>query len=362
MGAATSRSDAGRYDEWVKLRLPLAASVVEADEGAVNDGAESAADATPPKKADKVESLTSFSSVVDAAGGGAGVGKGRWWWLPSRGDLPNPGSYDEMAQDAQVILRTSFIEGLSFNMTIPQTAHLANGVAFDLGSKQAPGSFALLTNYYTNALVAMTRLSPADGHVNGRIFYRHTPAATSKIFGDVALGELMQSKLSWEVDYRGSSYVGQLKLANGGGGLVCALSWLQSVTSGLAVGGEAFYQTRSAFHALTLAGKYTRGKDTATLSVATFGPLFATFARKVSSKCTLATELFLDTRTRDSHVALGYRFDLRSATCTGIVDSTGKVAATVEEKINPGFSLILSGELDHQKEDYKFGIGVNFGQ
>lgn len=264
-----------------------------------------------------------------------------------------------MSGESQMVLHQPTIEGLQFNMTLPQSEKFASGIAFDLGAKERAPQFGVLNNYFTNRLVAITRFTPGDGHLNGRVFYKHTPALTSKLQGEVVPTDLPNSRVSWEMDYRGSDYVAQCKIASGG---VYAMSYLQSVTPWLALGGEGFFQSRSAFSAITFAGKYSLGKDTATVSAATFGPLFATYARKVNPKCTLATELFVDGRTRESQVSLGYRFDLRQASVTGIIDSSGRVAAIVEEKINPGFALTLSAELDHGKEDYKFGIGVTFGQ
>lgn len=120
-------------------------------------------------------------------------------------------------------------------------------------------------------------------------------------------------------------------------------------------------QTKTSFSALTFAAKLAYGKDTASLSVSSFGPVVANYVHRVNPRVAFATELFIDGRSRESNVALGYRFDLKSSTVIGHVDSTGKVAATLEEKINPALTLTLSGELDHAKQDYKFGFGVNIG-
>ncbi len=262
-----------------------------------------------------------------------------------------------MAQDSSLIIRQNLIEGLNFSMSMPASPNLALGHSFELGAKDRPGVFALTANYFSNKVVCMTRLTPSDGHVNGRIFINHTPALTSKIIGEVGL-DIANSKGSWDLDYRGSDFCSQLKIANGG---IFAVSYLQSVTPWLALGGEGFYQSKSCFSAVTAAAKYSSGPDTATLSVASFGPIIATYVHRLNPRVAFASEIFVDGRTRESQVFVGYRFDLRAASITGLIDSAGRVAATVEEKINPGLSLTLSGELDHQREDYKFGFGVNIG-
>lgn len=55
------------------------------------------------------------------------------------------------------------------------------------------------------------------------------------------------------------------------------------------------------------------------------------------------------------------RYSLKGATVTGTLDSTGKLSTLYEEKINPGLSLLLSGEADYPKKDFRFGIGFNIG-
>lgn len=280
-----------------------------------------------------------------------------WWRTIERSELPNPGSYEEINQEATIILRPNLVEGLSFTFNAPLSESFALGSAVELGAKDRPGQFAFLANYFTNRLVMMSRTTPADGRVNGRVFINHTPALTSKITADVG-PQPDSSKGSWDLDYRGTDSCSSLKVANGG---IVAVSYLQSVTPWLALGGEGFCQGKSRFSALTMAAKYSHGPDTASLSVASFGPIIGSYVHRVNPRVAFATEIFLDGRSRDSHVTFGYRFDLKSATVIGHVDSAGRVAATLEERINPALMLSLSGELDHAKEDYKFGFGINIG-
>lgn len=346
MGASWSSPDCSDERAANSVARFLAASVAETPAGTSQDE-------VPAVTPERDES-GSFTSAVQST---AEKANKYWWWGFDRSELPNPGGYEEMGQDSAMILRANLIEGLSFNMSMPASQHLAVGPSFDLGAKDRPGVFAATANYFSNDLVCMTRMTPADGRINGRIFYNHTPKLTSKFNGDVGL-DIMSSKGSYDLDYRGEDFCSTAKIANGG---IYAVSYLQSVTPWLALGGEGFYQSKSGFSAVTVAGKYAHGNDTATISVASFGPIIASFVHRLNPRVAFASELFVDGRTRDSHISAGYRFDLRTSSITGLIDSSGRVAATVEEKINPGLSLILSGELDHQREDYKFGFGVNIG-
>lgn len=279
-----------------------------------------------------------------------------WWRAFPRSELPNPGAYEDMNQDATAILRPNVFEGMQFNMNMPVgSPSFSLGQNVEMGAKDHPGAYAFSANYFTNRLVMVSRLTPADGRVTGRIFYTHTPAVTSKIIADVG-AEADSSKASWDLDYRGEDFCSQLKLANGG---VAAVSYLQSVTPSLALGGEGFYQGKSRFSAITGAAKYSSGPDIASLTVASFGPVIASYMHRVNPKSAFATELYIDSRTRDSHMTLGYRFDLTSASIVGNIDSSGRISATVEERLNPILAFCLSGEIDHARGDSRFGFSMN---
>ena len=79
-------------------------------------------------------------------------------------------------------------------------------------------------------------------------------------------------------------------------------------------------------------------------------------------KVSLAASLVCVPKTKVANVSLGYVFNLQTAKISAKMDSSWKMHATVEEHIAPGFSLLFSGMLDHVKEDYKFGVGLQVGQ
>jgi hypothetical protein len=80
----------------------------------------------------------------------------------------------------------------------------------------------------------------------------------------------------------------------------------------------------------------------------------------VSEKVSLATELQYYHNNVCSF-GLGYQFNLRSAVFKGCVQSDTTCSATLEERIQPGISVLLSGMLNHKKKDYRFGVGLNIG-
>merc|ERR1711934_611377 len=100
----------------------------------------------------------------------------------------------------------------------------------------------------------------------------------------------------------------------------------------------------------------------------------ASYAHKVSetdkSKIWLASDIRLRPLSLESHgsgeenvgaASVGYQIDMRQSSLKGMLDSSGKVSTSVEERINHSIGVLMSVELDHMKEDYKFGFGLNVG-
>jgi len=275
----------------------------------------------------------------------------------SRTYLPNPGSYEDLNLDATLILRPNIFDGFQFSVNLPVSPYFQVGHSWMLGSSQIPPNYGFSANYFSNKVVMMSRLDPS-GRVNARTFYNHTPSLTSKIMAETS-PEPHSARGTWDLDYRGSDFCLQLKAGTGGIG---AVSYLQSVTPTIAIGGEGFYQGKSRFSAISFAAKYVNDADVATITIASFGPIVASYVRKVTQRCVLATELFWDARSRDTLLTAGYKFELNKASVVAQIDSNGRVAGYIEEKLNPGLSLLLSGELDHVKAEYRFGFGLQIGQ
>ena len=105
-----------------------------------------------------------------------------------------------------------------------------------------------------------------------------------------------------------------------------------------------------------------KGEHVATCKAGTMygGLVELAYQRKLSEKVALATELqYLHGNA--CVFSLGYTFNLRQAVFKGLVQSDTTCSATLEERIAPGISMLLSGQLNHKKGDYKFGVGLTVG-
>lgn len=81
---------------------------------------------------------------------------------------------------------------------------------------------------------------------------------------------------------------------------------------------------------------------------------------QVSDKVGLATELQYY-HNQACTFGVGYEFKLRQATFKGLISSDTTCSAVLEERVSAGVNLLLSGQLNHKKKDYKFGFGVAIG-
>ena len=88
-----------------------------------------------------------------------------------------------------------------------------------------------------------------------------------------------------------------------------------------------------------------------------------TYHHRVNDKASLAADfLFNVGAPGEACASVGYDYTFRQCRLRGSIDSSGKVAALLEELLAPGVRLILSGELDHARADHKFGFGMTFGE
>jgi hypothetical protein len=117
-----------------------------------------------------------------------------------------------------------------------------------------------------------------------------------------------------------------------------------------------FFQTLQ----LVVGGRYATNKSVSTC-IATLGHVGLSYTQKVNEKVGLSTELAFTAGQNgwESVWSMGYEYRLRMGMFRGHIDSGAKVAAYLEEFLNPNTKFILSGELDHSKKQYRFGVGLS---
>lgn len=269
-----------------------------------------------------------------------------------------------------VSLKPDLFEGFRFDLTKPLNHNFALSHSVFMGNADVPtqnpaqvvkaptGSYEFGANLVTNGgALALGRVS-ADGRLTGRVKADLAPWAALKSQFQVA-GERGMSQAMFDLDLRGGDWNGQLKY---GTSAFYGANYFQSVTPTLALGAEVFHLAEQRRSGAGLAARHATADAVATLQAANTGLLSATYLRRVSDKVSLACDFMWNSNSREAAASFGYDYTLRQCRLRGRVDSDGRVAAFLEERLNPGVSFILSAEVDYPRADYRFGFGLTVGE
>ena len=208
-----------------------------------------------------------------------------------------------------------------------------------------------------------------NGSFQGKYHYSIRDNLTTKLQSMISAQpgqSMLQAECDW-IGARGSSL--NFKAINPDpvtrSGILTA-SLLQSFSKTLAVGAEVITQRGAdgspAELGINLATRIApSSKSTFTATLQQFVALQTTYHHRVSEKVELASELqmLLVGPRRDAITSISAKFDYRQATIRAQLDSTGRVGLVMEEKLFPGFALLLSGEIDHVRGSNRFGIGIS---
>lgn len=202
---------------------------------------------------------------------------------------------------------------------------------------------------------------------SGRFNWRWTSAFVSK----AAVQLTSQGNMvSLENDYTGADFSASLKAVNpsildGGVTGMLMASYLQSVTSRLALGIDAFW-TRPAMAYppelnVSYAARY-RTEDWMACGqiIPDRGVLEASYWRKLTDKvetginCNLAFAGIgpggpMAGPQKEGNVTIGAKYDFRQSSFRAQIDNQGKVACLLEKMIAPPIRVTFSGEIDHKQ-------------
>jgi len=312
------------------------------------------------------------------------------------------GKFEERQREAQGCLFQDLFEGGRAEIQKPHSQFFATTHTLFLapGGPQGPSSYDFGATYASHKMFMRGGVShTGDMNATGRFEYSNR--LSSLVRAQVGAG---QQLLMLEPEYKGSSFVAagtlrrQAQMAQGMQGMQSmkiwqySMSWNQgfgfckALTAGASLGGciglpggQTQSQLEAGFRYHHQVPKVqqaeTGGNDFVICGGVTSDiALSASYAHKVSesdkSKIWLATDLRLKPmdiegyaggQTQVAQASVGYQIDLQQSSLKGFMDSTGKVSTTVEERLNPAISLLVSAELNHAQEDYKFGFGMNVG-
>lgn len=338
-------------------------------------GAESASSAAPPPPPPE-EGGDSISAAAQAATA-----------------YTNPGPYESATMDAKRLVTLDTFDGFRCDINKQVSPYMAVVHSFWLGTNMIPdgrkSTYSFLTQVADEQGLLMARVDPGRGSVDGRIH--------RALFGGLAMGKLQVGvssegqgdQLLAEMDFGGQTWTGNLKYGSMGGGLVYGCNYFQAVTPKLHLGGEGMYISANKNLLSNYTLKYTMPAKTGeedspvqSAAKSSEGPsdssgsstlcvnynsgqsaLTLNYKRAVTpNRVTLGAELQCNPMTLDSQVMLGAEFKLQRSKFACGIDGGLRMQSTLETKLGmaPGSpALNFSADVDHLKEEMRFGYAIN---
>jgi len=315
----------------------------------------------------------------------------------------NPGPYEQASGELKRLVMIDTHDGFRCDINKQLSPYLAVVHSFWLGTNMLPDgkkrTYTWLAQVADESSLVFARIDPSNLSVDGRLH--------KSLFGGMAVAKL-QLGLSNEgqadqclldVDLNGLSWSGNLKYGSMGGGPVYGCAFHQGITSRLSMGGEGMYVAANGNMMSNYLLKYSFGthnnvggnnKSLSSLSSSTTTsealpppsttppssmvcvqfapsgpspmPLTLNYKRIVTPKrVTLGAELSCDPFSLASQVVIGAEFKFNRSKLHIAVDGTAKMQSQLEITLGkePGQPrLSLSAELDHMRDEMKFGYGL----
>ena len=311
----------------------------------------------------------------------------------------NPGPYEMVAQESKRIVTLDTFDGFRCDINKQLSPYMVAIHNFWLGTNMIPdgrkSTYAFVCQVADETGLWMARADPGRGSVDGRV---HKAVLGGLAMGKLQLGlsqEGQGDQALAELDFGGETWTGNVKYGSMGGGIAYGCNYFQAVTPRLAMGGEAMfvgannglmsnYTLRYTLPAKTgeedLPTAKTDTSDSASQQTAptesagssTFWASYNTMSNQASmaykrvvtsDRVTLGADLTFDPMSLQSQVLLGAEFKLTRSKLNFCVDGSCHIQSTLETKLGMmqgAPSLSFSADVDHAKEDMKFGYGITF--
>ncbi|PWA22967.1 hypothetical protein CCH79_00001888, partial [Gambusia affinis] len=169
----------------------------------------------------------------------------------------------------------------------------------------------------------------------------------------------------FETEYRGSDFTAAVTVANPDilrESVILVAHFLQSVSSGLVLGGELVYHRGRAEEGgiLTLAGQYSGPNWVATLNAGK-GGAHASYYHRANKQIQVGVEFEASTRTQETTASFGYQMDLPEANMVfrGMINSRCIIGGVLEKRLTPlPATLIMGAFVNHRGDKLQVGLGV----
>ncbi|KAJ3662768.1 hypothetical protein Zmor_007097 [Zophobas morio] len=289
-------------------------------------------------------------------------------------EVENPGPLEEIHTKCKNIFPTNF-EGARVMLTRGLSNHFQISHTINMSSI-TPSGYRFGATYVGTKQISASEAYPIllgdidpSGNLNATIIHQICSGFQAKFGAQVQNSKFTVGQLT--MNYKGSDYTASVTVANpdiiSGSGVV-VLHYLQAVTSRLALGSELAYQKGPGIPGgeialLSAAAKYTTENTQISGTIGVSG-VHLCYYQKASSQLQIGVELEANPRMQESVASIGYQVDLPKSEVVfkGHVDSNWSVGAVLEKKLSPlPFTLALSGLINHNKNQFRLGVGILIG-
>ncbi|XP_053978246.1 mitochondrial import receptor subunit TOM40 homolog 1-like [Hylaeus anthracinus] len=288
----------------------------------------------------------------------------------------NPGSFEDLHIKVKDLYPQNF-EGarLTINKVLSEHFKVTHSITL---SSVTPSGYKFGARYIGTKRVGLKEKYPvAAGEIspNGNLTasFVHTLGCRFRYKLSAQIAKEKSKALSSSLEYRANDFTVAITLANPQiirkqGTMV--MHFLQSITSRIALGAEIACLRGSKIPGgqqtvMCMAFRYSTGPTTFSGTIGEAG-LHICYHRKASPQLELGVELETNTRTYHSIATIVYRVNIPYADLVfrGIVNSESSVGGVFEKRLYPipESSLVISGLLNHTKQQFRVGVGLNIGQ
>ena len=269
---------------------------------------------------------------------------------------------ETMNHDLINILALPVFEGGSFNFASQISSNNVIRSNFILGSPQG-SSYTFGLDHIRNHSAILTRLGNGNAQIHlHKSFTDHFKCKIQSYFSQnnsiIAIGDL---------EYADRFRSMQLRASNHG---TLGISAAHTI-SNLIIGCECLRLPRSATESQqNISGIFAYKNDRFSwvnkicnkqIGTSRQWDFSSKYLQKVSDRTSFAGDLSYDVQSRNITSRFGYQYQLNKANISANINSHGTIQSYYEELISPGFKLILSSDINHYNNHYKFGYGITIG-
>lgn len=214
-----------------------------------------------------------------------------------------------------------------------------------------------------NSLLMISRIN-IDGSVNGRLCKKVTDEIDFKFNFNTYAKKDTRNTYETSIEVNKPIYTYSLKTVWQGTWIFNA-SYTQLLTQKLQAGVDLTYISANCASIGSLGLRYNHNNNVITMQ-ATRQPNFKSpelmltqahaykiqYAKKISDRLSLATELEITPEAEESAMRLGWDYSFRHAKVQGTIDTSGKISVFTQDF--SGFGI--SGFIDYLNNEYKFGF------